>query len=143
MTTESTITDPSSPRRGSRAAILIALILALLGFAIQAFALKMAYDIDLSPTPQASGNELADLAILVVVVVMLGGVPFTFVGLIIALVGACRRTDLRAAYGGVLAMVFAVQIGVVVMMFLAARDAHRQGAALDADSSKTPAGARP
>ena len=122
---------PPNPSRGSRLAIVVALVFAVAGIAIQAFAVKMAHDIDLKPDEQISGRELADIGTVMVIFIMACGFPFTTIAGIMAIVGTCRRTDLRRAHGGVLGMIIAVEIALIAMMAISLSDVHAQATELD------------
>ncbi len=125
---------------GNRAGVVIALILALAGVAVQGFAVKMAFDVDLKPDPDMKATELAALSALVVGFYMACGLPFTVVSGIIALVGACRRTDLRGAYRGLLAMVIVVELLLFGMLLTEIGRTHEQAVALDEQrATATPA----
>lgn len=132
------IGDMSLPH-GSRAGIVIVLILALAGVVVQGFAVKMAFDVDLKPTPEMKATELAALAAFMVGFIMACGLPFTAVAGIITLVGACRRTDLRGAYRGLLAMVIVVEILLVGLLVTAIERTHEQAVALDQQRAATTA----
>ena len=133
-------TSESTLPHGNRGGIVIALILALAGVAVQGFAVKMAFDVDLKPTPEMKATELAALAAFMVGFIMACGLPFTVVAGIITLVGACRRTDLRGAYRGLLAMVIVVELLLVGMLLMAIGRTHEQAVALDEQrTTATPA----
>ena len=125
---------------GNRGSIVVALILALAGVAVQGFAVKMAFDVDLKPTPEMKATELAALAAFMTGFIMACGLPFSAVAGIITLVGACQRTDLRAAYRGLLAMVIVVELLLVGMLVMAIGRTHEQAVALDQQrATATPA----
>ena len=136
-------TSESILPHGNRGGIVITLVLALAGVAIQGFAVKAAFDVDLTPTPAVKATEIAALAAFKAGFIMACGLPFSAVAGIVALVGACRRTDLRGANRGVLAMVIVVELLLVGMLVMAIGRTHEQAVALDQQGATTTAPTEP